>query len=255
VVLAAGGAVFLLAGSWVYAALVAAELAVGLVVAEARSGATVGNVALGLRAAQVARPYAPGLRRAAARAALLAAGHLALGVGQWWLVASSAVDPSGRRQGWHDRATGTVVVDVRALRRAPAVDVVPTFLEPVVSAPVRVLPAAPAPASYLITLDTGRTVAVSGAGYVGRRPLAPAGELDRQLLEIEDPGRSLSRTHAGFGIDPGGFWIEDHGSANGTYVLGADGSSVQSAPGERFIVPVGGTVRLGQRTFTVAPRA
>lgn len=110
-----------------------------------------------------------------------------------------------------------------------------------------------APTSYAVTLDTGEAMAVSGPGYVGRRPAPPAGERCDHVIAIDDPGRSLSRTHARFGIDAAGFWVEDCGSANGTAVVGADGSGVQAVPGERHHVPQGGSVRLGDRTFTVRP--
>lgn len=324
------GAVLGLTQSPVYAALAAGELAAGLVVWEARSGRTIGNAVLGLRTAKLETPYAPGLGRAVGRALLLGASHLVLGVGQWFLVASGAFDATGRRQGWHDKAARTVVVDVRALRitdvappefvppvvvsapdvvavapetyagpgayaepeayaapgayAGPAVPVgalvgPPQSLPPAppspgpagpvgpaapvepVAQPLPVAPAAPvasAPAlgaatSYVVTLDTGVAMTVSGTGYVGRRPQAPEGEVVDHVIEIDDPGRSLSRTHARFGLDAGGFWVEDNGSANGTFVLGADGSSLQGVPGERLTVPEGGTVRLGERTFTVHP--
>ncbi len=384
------GAVWWFTRSWVYAGLAAAEVAAGLVVWEARSGRTVGNVVLGLRSAQDHLPYAPGLWRSVVRAGVLAVGHLGLGLGQWLVVASSAFDGSGRRQGWHDKLAGTVVVDIRDLRREEAPV---AFQAPVVTGadidgmeyrvtapkappppPLRTAPTSPPPPpaattaraatpvspppppattpvearaaaspppppasvatprattapaataraatppvppppattraearaaaspppppaapartdapmptptptpppppaevaaaastpppppaaaarSYVVTLDDGRAMTVSGPGYVGRRPQAPAGERVDHVIEIEDPGRSLSRTHARFGIDDNGFFVEDNGSANGTAVLSADGSAVRGAPGERLVVPPGGTVRLGDRTFTVRPYA
>lgn len=310
-----GGAVLAVTGSPVHAGLAVGELAVGLVVWEARSGTTIGNALLGLRTAKVETPYAPGLGRAVGRAAVLVAGHLGLGVGQWVVVASSAFDGSGRRQGWHDKAGRTVVVDVRSLRSDPVADELPVVRAPVVTTPAVVasavsqaavssaavprppappvpasapvlpvpggqvpdrsaagpapapsvpqalsaspapepVPSAPVVASYVVTVDTGVVMTVSGPGYVGRRPSPPEGVPCDHVIEIEDPGRSLSRTHARFGIDGGAFWVEDNHSANGTFVLGADGSSVQGVAGERLVVPAGGTVRLGQRTFTVRP--
>ncbi|WP_199425048.1 RDD family protein [Actinotalea solisilvae] len=395
------GAVWWFTGGLVYAGLVALEIAAGLVVWEARSGRTLGGSLLGLRSAQDDLPYAPGLARSIARAAVLGAGHLVGGVGQWLVLASSAFDASGRRQGWHDKLAGTVVVDVRALQRevapvafqgpvvtgadvpapppppdagvapdrpsgppsapfAPPAPPVPSGSSPAASStppppPVPAVPAPPTPAatttpppppvpavpappaaerstrdvrtaasaapaaagvapaapsvppppsapdaasapdavrvpdvaptsdaaaspppppasaaptaeppretppppaaasSYVVTLDDGRAMSVSGPGYVGRRPQAPAGERCDHVIEIEDPGRSLSRTHAAFGIDDQGFWIADNGSANGTWVVGADGTAVQGGTGERLRVPAGAIVRLGDRTLTVHP--
>lgn len=362
-------AVLLLTDEVLLGALVALELAVALVVWEARSGRTPGSALLGLRTAQAEKPYAPGLGRGAGRASVLAASHL-LVVGPWALVGTAALD-GGRRQAWHDKVAGTVVVDVRALRRAgdaetteraaavpPRVHALPGPAEPTAStayptaqpgrvrvsvpapapsptsvavqppappaplatdavAPVTPVapvahvvpvtpvahvvpvvaaappvpapsaappmpgatpapaapPAAPAPAappaathhpvtgqrgvgvpaSYAVTLDTGEAMAVSGPGYIGRRPAPPAGERCDHVIAVDDPGRSLSRTHARFGIDATGFWVEDCGSANGTAVVGADGSAVQVSAGERVTVPERGSVRLGDRTFTVRP--
>jgi len=61
--------------------------------------------------------------------------------------------------------------------------------------------------------------------------------------------------HARFGVDSTGFWVEDRGSVNGTSVVHADGSSVKVGAGEWLTVPVGGSVRLGELTFTVRPLA
>ncbi|WP_250448263.1 FHA domain-containing protein, partial [Actinotalea sp. C106] len=273
-VLLVAGAALLLTSHGVYAALAAAETAVALVLWEARSGRTPGHALLGLRVAQATRPYAPGLGRSLGRAVVLGAGHVLL-VGQWAVLLSPMMDRSGRRQGWHDVVGGTVVVDVRALRRAakvadqPAPPLPIPLPEPVpvvdaLEAPVQPFPhtargasAAPvqAPSTYVVTLDTGEAMSVSGPGHVGRRPSPPEGEPCEHLITIADPGRSLSRTHARFGIDGSGFWVEDCGSANGTAVLTADGTVLPLAPGERAVVPPHGAVRLGDRTFTVEPLA
>lgn len=73
------------------------------------------------------------------------------------------------------------------------------------------------------------------------------------MTEVDDPGRSLSRTHARFGVGASGFWVEDHRSAEGTFAEGADGSTVQIAAEVRHLVPAGGAICLGERTFTVRP--
>lgn len=317
--------VLLVTRSGLLAALAALEVAAGLVLWEARTGRTVGNTVLGLRTAQEDVPWAPGLGRALGRAGVVAAGHLVV-VGQWLVVASVAFDRSGRRQGWHDRLAGTVVVDVRGLSRdddapapyrAPVVDLgaaesstaaVATPSEPVVvpePAPVspvapggasaepvvlpepasveRVTPAVqsasaepvvpqsalsepasaepaapvaePVASTYVVVLDDGRAMSVSGPGYVGRRPQPVAGERCDHVIQIDDPGRSLSRSHARFGIDAAGFWVEDNDSANGTAVVHRDGTVLEAVPGQRVPVPPGATVRLGDRTFTVEPYA
>ncbi len=295
----------------VLAALVALELAVGLVVWEARTGRTVGNLVLGLRAARVETPYAPGLGRAVRRALVVGAGHLVGGVGQWVVVGSVAGDRSALRQGWHDRAGRAVVVDVRGPRAGgagvgapatpgvvtvgPAAPVarlapgaptavptgvptgaptgVPAGVPPTVSAPGPVpaagprathagahpvvphpsaAPTAPVrPRTFVLTLDTGEAMSVSGPGVIGRAPRPRDGERCDHVVTVDDPQRSLSRTHARFGIDARGFWVADAGSGNGTVVVLPSGQSVVVAPERPTPVPSGSTVRIGDRTVLV----
>uniref|UniRef100_UPI0020281ED3 RDD family protein n=1 Tax=Actinotalea sp. C106 TaxID=2908644 RepID=UPI0020281ED3 len=75
-------------------------------------GWTIGKRLVGLRVlgAETGRPV--GLGRALLRFLVPAAGSLACGVGQWVVYASPFFDSSGRRQGWHDKAAGTIVYDV-----------------------------------------------------------------------------------------------------------------------------------------------
>lgn len=92
---------------------------------QAERGYTIGKRAVGLRtlAADTGRPA--GLGRILVRYLVVAAGTLVVGVGQLVVFASPLFDPTGRRQGWHDKAAGTMVFDV-------GVGVDPTR-EPVVS--------------------------------------------------------------------------------------------------------------------------
>ena len=249
------GVVLALSSSAVLAGLAAAEVVIGIVVWESRTGRTFGNVLLGLRAARQETPYAPGLARGVPRALVLAAGHLVAGVGQWLVVGSSSFDKSGRGQGWHDHVGRSVVVDVRGPRAAPVAPVATTGSRTVTTPPAPT--AVVVPTSYLVTLDTGQTMSVSGPGLVGRSPQVVPGERCDHVIAIDDPERSLSRTHARFGIDRAGFWVADAGSGNGTVVVLPSGQSVPAAPEQRVVVPSGSTVRIGDRTFTVravAPR-
>lgn len=82
-------------------------------------GFTLGKRAVGLRMLSVATGRPVGLRRALVRMLVVAAGVLVLGVGQLAVHASPLWDRNGRRQGWHDRAAGVMVVDV-AVGRDPS---------------------------------------------------------------------------------------------------------------------------------------
>lgn len=295
-VAAVAGAVYGVTRNVLLAAIVVAELAVGLVVWEARTGRTVGNLALGLRAARAESPYAPGLSRGVSRALVLFAGHLAAGVGQWVVVGSVAGDRSPLRQGWHDKAGRAVVVDVRGSRSpaaalaAPGHSDVPagyawagspsaagpvagasspgavaTLARPVEAhapgvAAVAVGPQAPRaatpqgpsrPRTYVLTLDTGEAMSVSGPGVIGRAPRPRDGDRCDHVVTIDDPERSLSRTHARFGIDARGFWVCDAGSGNGTVLVLPSGQSVVVAAERPTPVPTGATIRIGDRTVLV----
>lgn len=75
-------------------------------------GFTIGKRLVGLRtlAAATGRPI--GLGKAFVRLLVPAAGSLACGVGQALVYASPFFDATGRRQGWHDKAAGSMVFDV-----------------------------------------------------------------------------------------------------------------------------------------------
>jgi hypothetical protein len=111
VIAIAGVAVFLVSSSPVLAALVAAEIAVGLLIWEGNSGRTIGNLLLRLRTTRVDEPRNPGLRRTLLRGLVLYAGLLVAVVGVWFVVVTSAFDRVTRR-GWHDRVGRTVTLRV-----------------------------------------------------------------------------------------------------------------------------------------------
>ncbi|CAM5780666.1 RDD family protein [Cellulomonas persica] len=101
--------------SWLALACGGLSLALALLqwVLHGRLGWTVGRRLLGIRTldARTRRPI--GMARVLLRGLVVAAGSLALGVGQIVVLLSPLFDHSGRSQGWHDRAARAVVVDLR----------------------------------------------------------------------------------------------------------------------------------------------
>lgn len=81
---------------------------------EAASGQTPGNRVLGLRTVNE-DGLAPGFGAVLVRNLLLAVSAVTV-VGPWILTVSNLWDHPTRRQGWHDKAARTLVVDVRAGR-------------------------------------------------------------------------------------------------------------------------------------------
>ncbi|WP_395659524.1 RDD family protein [Nocardioides sp.] len=123
--------------------LVYAALAVVL----GRTGTSPGNAALDLRVVGAATGAPIGVGPALRRQAVLGLATLpTFGLGTATLAWTAAMDPSGRRHGWHDRLAGSEVVDVRP---------VPADPEPVVEAPrsvvnltaLRLVPAPPPPST------------------------------------------------------------------------------------------------------------
>ncbi|MGN8245121.1 RDD family protein [Cellulomonas soli] len=287
-------------------------------------GWTVGRRLLGVRTldAESRRPIGP--LRVLLRGLVVAAGGLVLGVGSLVVLLSPLFDRSGRLRGWHDRAAGDEVLDVRGARDdalvvsswsvpplSPRVPGPPgelslgpapqeagvvrgpiTGAQPVVSgtglvlAPLaqerqgpdldtRAIPvvrpvtlafglhpelevtrprrtpeqeaqvAAPSVAARVsadIEMTDGRRVTVLRTALVGRNPQA---EGDAQLIRVVDPGRSVSKTHLQIGVEPGGVWVCDRGSTNGTIVTLPDGAQVICGTDQQVRLREGSTVAFG----------
>ena len=100
----------------------------------------------------------------------------------------------------------------------------------------------------------GRRLEVQGTGLLGRDPQPRDGERIEHLVPVEDPQRSLSKTHLAFGVDADGFWVCDRGSTNGTAVRGPDGARRSCPPDTPVRVTTGSTVLLGDHEVTVSRR-
>lgn len=290
---AAGAATWLLTSSPLVAAIVALEIVVGFVVWEGHTGCTLGQLALGLRTVRVGTPVSAGAAAVIPRALVFGAAHLLLLVGAPALILTALADPRRRGQAWHDKIGGLQVVDVRrSLREATLPHLPPAYPMGIPTAapampqrlPVRPdgpapeapllprdavtrienperppLPPAPAPAPsparplFAFRLDDGNVIPVDRGGYLGRRPSAPEGQAGALLVAVPDPERSMSRTHARFGITNGQLWYEDLGSGNGTTVQIPDGRSVDLTPHSRVALQPGATLLLGTRSVQVIP--
>jgi hypothetical protein len=140
------------AGVGVIAAVVLVVYA-GFAVLLGLTGSSPGNAALGLRVlgSGTGAPIGPG--RALLRQLILGlATVVTFGLGTATLAWTAAMDPSGRRQGWHDRVAGSEVLDVRPVPEEPVEveeaprQVVNLTAMRLVPAPATPPPAPPAPA-------------------------------------------------------------------------------------------------------------
>ncbi|WP_069388147.1 RDD family protein, partial [Cellulosimicrobium cellulans] len=111
----------------------------------------------------------------------------------------------------------------------------------------------PAPVvTAVLELESGERRLIDGPALVGRNPQAAEGG-DWILVAVEDPTRSVSKTHAELGVDPGGLWVTDRGSTNGTVVSVPGTPPRVVEPGARVRVPVGATIHVGDRRLLVHP--
>ncbi|NUS37306.1 MAG: zinc-ribbon domain-containing protein [Pseudarthrobacter sp.] len=108
----------------------------------------------------------------------------------------------------------------------------------------------PVPVAVLrIRLDDGRDFQLDRSILVGRNPVGQAGEQHAQLLPVDDPGRSISKTHLHLLTDGAGIWVTDRHSTNGSAVTTPDGLRTPLVPGVPTFVTPGSSVHFGDRTF------
>lgn len=242
------------------------------------TGSSPGNAALGLRVVDAGTGSPIGVRRALLRQLIVGVATLpTFGLGIATLAWTAAMDPSGRRHGWHDRVTGSEVLDVRVVADEPEVveDAPPTVVNltamrlvpasalpppprlPPPSAPPRqqlgypLVPDAPAPTRWRVSFDTGETFEVEGLALVGRRPEGRDGEAVRHLVALPSEDMSLSKTHAQLQVLPDGMLVvTDRGSTNGSFLL-RKGAARELAPGRPTTLLDGDHVRFGDREMSV----
>jgi predicted component of type VI protein secretion system len=110
-------------------------------------------------------------------------------------------------------------------------------------------PYAPPVAVLRIKLDDGRDFQLDQNVLVGRNPVGQAGEQQAQLLAVNDPGRSISKTHLHLLTDGAGIWVTDRNSTNGSAVTTPDGRRTPLQPGVPAFISPGSTVHFGDRSF------
>jgi hypothetical protein len=110
---------------------------------------------------------------------------------------------------------------------------------------------APQTASSGLSLlfDDGATAPCAGVVLIGRDPAPSDGEEDVRLIAVDDPGRSVSKTHLAVQVDDDAVWVLDRNSTNGTRVVGPGGMETPVLPGHRVPLLPGASVHLGERSF------
>ncbi|WP_460521102.1 FHA domain-containing protein [Humibacter antri] len=118
--------------------------------------------------------------------------------------------------------------DTRTERMPPRAASLPVFNPPAPGpegAHTDVLPA------WLVVLPTGARVPVNGALLVGRNPVRFEPWTSAELLPVDDPARSVSKTHAVLEESAEGIRITDLHSTNGVSVQDAADAATTLTPG------------------------
>lgn len=109
--------------------------------------------------------------------------------------------------------------------------------------------------TYLLQLDDGAEFVVTGRTLVGRDPEPGPGESTAERLPVDDPDRSISKTHLVVELGANGeLRVLDRGSTNGTSVLRVDGRVEPVAAQSSTALEAGDVVQFGQRSFRVEQR-
>ncbi|WP_229671342.1 FHA domain-containing protein [Salinibacterium xinjiangense] len=68
---------------------------------------------------------------------------------------------------------------------------------------------------------------------------------------MDDPAKSVSKTHAMLEVDADGLWVLDLDSTNGVWVVPAGEGAIEVEPGQRVAVPAGADLELGDLVIQV----
>jgi hypothetical protein len=99
---------------------------------------------------------------------------------------------------------------------------------------------------WRLVLPTGRTVPVTGALLVGRNPVHFGQWTDAELITVDDPAASVSKTHACFERSGDAVRVTDAHSTNGVAVQAPGGDQRELTPGVAAEVVDGSVVHLGR---------
>jgi uncharacterized RDD family membrane protein YckC len=110
---------------------------------------------------------------------------------------------------------------------------------------------APSASDVVLTFNDGRRVALRGPVLIGRNPAGYDDETVQEFLAVDDPGKSVSKTHLAVWSDQSGVWVQDRKSTNGTRVVRADGATAEAPAGQPVLVDAGDVVRFGDCFFSI----
>jgi hypothetical protein len=108
---------------------------------------------------------------------------------------------------------------------------------------------------YSVSVDTGEEATIDRLLIIGRAPTRGAQDSHAEVLAVNDPTLSVSKTHLAVEVDDAGLWVTDRNSTNGTWIDEGRGALRPVPAGERTPVAPSARVLIGERvlTFTRLP--
>ena len=171
---------------------------------------------------------------------------------------SSVQAPEQSRTGVSRRSAGSVP-EAAAPASSPAAGASRSPLTPVPDASAQTatpsLPsassAAPALSVRLVPLLGGNPILIHEPTVVGRDPDNISAYPGAERVALDDPTRSVSKTHAAIFPLLDGVWVTDLHSTNGTRVEYRDGRTVEAVPDKALSALEGSTIFFGRIAFKV----
>ena len=172
---------------------------------------------------------------------------------------SASVQASAQPQSGVSRHGAGSMPEAAAPASAPAAGVSLPPLTPVPAASAQTatpsLPsassAAPALSVRLVPLLGGNPIVIHEPTVVGRDPDNISAYPGAERVALDDPTRSVSKTHAAIFPLLDGVWVTDLHSTNGTRVEYRDGRSVEAVPDKALSALEGSTIYFGRIAFKV----
>jgi hypothetical protein len=93
----------------------------------------------------------------------------------------------------------------------------------------------------LVVIDDGQRIELAACNLIGRAPVGSPSDDHPQLIALDDPSMSVSKTHLAIVHDGTGWFAEDRHSTNGVELVRADGIRQALTPGVPLAVTAGET--------------
>jgi len=102
-----------------------------------------------------------------------------------------------------------------------------------------------------LCLEDGQELMLNAAYVFGRAPVPPPTRPDARPVPVDDPLRSISKTHVLVEPAAGGAHVTDLHSTNGVRLIGPDGTETTLVPGVSTAAAARTRIRWGSLTIAI----